>query len=283
MDENTEVETEVEVDDVTSEVDNDTEVEVEVPAPFKAWELKPKESVSKSIPYDRFSEVLGERDLHARRSQELEAEVARLKEPLTKKQEATLADIKLEDFTNPQDYIQAVALAAAKAEAGATREEIRKELIDEQNGKVQNEHFTQIKDTYQTNLNRSFESNPEIIEAVKVMDKYSEYIHPDIAYELMIDENAGELMHMIATDKDLFNDLFKGNPQDFIRKLHKMSARIERSTSNPEAPVRREPSARDLVKKTIPTSVRPVPGKPSRDPAKMSIPEYRAYVANGYK
>lgn len=261
-----------------TEVTETQEVEIQEPAPFRAWELKPKEQTSKSVPYDRFSDVLNERDTHARRAQELEAEVTRLTAPLTKEQRKTVDDIKLDDFTDPQEYIRAIA-RAAKEEA---REEIRNELSQSQQQSQHQEHFQKLTNTYMENLDRSFKSNSEIREAVATLDKYSDYIHPDIAYELMIDENAGELMHKIATDKELFTELFKGNPNDFIRKLHKISAKITREDTS-DAVVEARPDPRAQARATIPTPIRPVPGKPSKDPAKMSLAEYRAYVANGYK
>ena len=267
-----EPEIEIEAPEIETETQEQPEV---VEQPFRAWELKPKESAAKHVPYDRFSEVLSERDLHAKRSQELEAEIAKIRTQATSRK--SVEAIRIEDFTDPVDYIQALTDAKVEARIEQERDQIRQEREKEQRAR----EFEVEKETYQRNLLESFKRNPEYQQAAAAIDQYSAYIHPQIARELIKDENVGELFHKIATDKDLFNEMFSGNPEDFIRKIHKISARITREepTESELIPAR----TKDVVRQTIPTPVRPVSGKPTRDPEKMSLAEYRKYVANGYK
>ena len=103
----------------------------------------------------------------------------------------------------------------------------------------------------------------------------------------MIDENVGELIYDITTNQELLNELFKGNPVDFIRKLHKMSAKIDREaryggankTSISEESSIEVPKALDRsaqIKLAIPAQVKSTP-KYVKDVAKMSMSEYREY------
>lgn len=263
--------------DSQDDVRETPEVVVEEPKKFKAWELKPKEQ--SHVPYDRFQELVNERDVLARALQS--------REPQQKTEEAprpkTLADIRIEDYTDPIDFL--------KDRDDALRRSIFEELNQSQQLSHQQQaaqkYITDLGTTFSNNVEASIKHNPDIQHAVEFFDAQAHQINADIIHELMVDENVGELMHAIATDETLLREMFNSRPNDFIRKLHKMSAKIDKqelygnkedSESNTETN-----SVKETIRKTVPTQVKPNASKPVRDPSKMNLDEYRRFVKNGYK
>lgn len=119
-------------------------------------------------------------------------------------------------------------------------------------------------------------------------------LHGDLAYELMIDENAGELIYDIVTDENLLKELFESNPKDMIRKIHKMSAKIDREarksqSASTQPSKSQEPAVKMAEVKAMPKKMdTPVKIKSDVtggkiDPSKMTTAEYKRYMKNGYK
>jgi hypothetical protein len=267
-------EVETEVESVEQETETQEQPEAAEPAPFRAWELKPKETVTKHVPYDRFSEVIKERDTLA---EELRKARETAPAPAAKATSSDLQRPKLEDFEDPSDYIDALTDYKVAVKLAERDERAKQEREQEAHDKA----FAPKKEAYERNLAESFKRNPEYEQAARVIDKYSEYIHPLVARALVDDPNPAELMHKIATNQDLFNEMFSGDPIEFSWKLKGISAKIVRDEA--QAEFEPAPRAKEAVRATIPTPVRPIPGKPTRDPAKMTTEEYRKFVANGYK
>lgn len=264
---------------VTETVENETVDNVQPePKKFKAWELKPKEPTH--VPYDRFHDVISERDRLARELQ--------LRETPKPVQEETpkpksLQDIRIEDYTDPAEFL--------RDRDDALRRSIFEELTQTQQQTHQQQqaqkYIQELGTNFSKNVESSIQHNPEIQNAVEFFDAQAHNIDANIVHEIMVDENAGELMHAITTDEDLLREMFNSRPQDFIRKLHKMSAKIDKSSlyGNKED-TETEPetnSVKEKIRSTVPTQVRPSAARPSKDPSKMSIEEYRRYVSNGYK
>jgi len=110
-----------------------------------------------------------------------------------------------------------------------------------------------------------------------------------VARELLLDENAGDLIHDLVTDQELLTKLFKGNPDDTIRMMHQMSAKMDRdarrvggevSAKEPEVKV---PVAMEKKPVTgIPATAKSTTKAPTKDPAKMNQKEYAEWYAKTY-
>ena len=252
---------------------------------FKAWERARQKPTH--IPYERFHEVNSEKV--ALRS-ELEQTRARLAELEAKSTE--IAKVVEPEDLDPADFASAAEYLAARdkallAKAHQTWEQSQAERQQQQ---AMQQHINAVGQTFTKNVTEAIARNPEIAEAKEFFDAYAAQLHPTIAYELMIDENVGELMYDIATDQDLLAQVFRGNPADVVRMLHKMSAKIDRDArygkpTGDDMPVR-QPAAvpqalqRDSIAAAVPTSVRPThkgaPVNIYKHAGQMSLKEYEA-------
>jgi hypothetical protein len=257
--------------------------------PERPWKrLPPAEKPDNRIPYERFHEVnlkantykaqVEERDARIHAYEEREAKLSAIKSP---------DDIKMGDYTDADLYLR----DRDKANAAAVLRQFEDAQAQKERDRLVGQHQAQLVQTYEKNLGEAFKRNPEIKEASDFIDRLaSEHNlkpHPDIAYELMIDENLGELLFDIATNQELLTEMYRGNPNDFIRKLHKMSARIDRearyATKAPVADGGDPVVALDVQKKAIgaaiPTQVSGGSATVRKDPGKMSNAEYRVWRA----
>lgn len=249
------------------------------PPKFRAWEratVPPKH-----IPYDRFHEVNTEKN---QLRTELEQARARLAEIEARQNEVQKVkapeEIKPEDFETPQEYMAArdqALLAKARSDWEAAQ-------LEREQQRATAQHIESVGQAYSKNLAESIQRNPEIQKASEFFDAYAQQLHPQVAYELMIDENVGELMYDIATDQNLLQEIFRGNPVDAIRKIHKLSARIDRATryAGQEARAQSQgvPQAltREQIAAGVPARVQPThkaaPPNVYKDAGKMSMAEY---------
>lgn len=269
-----------------TESDSESEEQpVEQPPKFKAWEKARQKPTH--IPYERFHEVNSEKV--ALRT-ELEQTRARLAELESKSTE--IAKVVEPEDLDPADFGSAAEYLAARdkallAKAHQTWEQSQAEKQQQQ---ALSQHIEVVGQTFTKNVNEAIARNPEIAEAKEFFDTYANQLHPQVAYELMIDENVGELMYDIATDQDLLAQVFRGNPADVVRMLHKMSAKIDRDArygkpAGDDVPAR-QPAAvpqalqRDRIAAAVPTSVRPThkgaPVNIYKHAGQMSLKEYEA-------
>jgi len=284
----TEVETPVVPEGVTPEAPK-----VEETKEFKPWKVKaPDSQPEHAIPYSRFKDVNDERKTLAAKVEEYEAKVRAYEEKEAKFSEIKSPDdIRIEDYTDPQEYLK----ARDKANASAMLRQFEEQQLQREQARLVQQQQTQLLNAYQKNLGEAIQRNPEIKEASDFIDRLaSEHglkPHPDVAYELMIDENLGELLYDITTDQALLTEMYQSNPQDFIRKLHKMSAKIDREARYaPKAPAEDELSplvALEAKKKeiaaSIPSQVRGGSPNTQKDPGKMSNAEYRVWRSKNGK
>lgn len=269
--------------DVNTEV-NDENTQTQ----FKLWEKKEEEPKETQIPYHRFKEVNDEKKAYAAKIEEIEAKLAKYAEREKEIDKIkTPEDIDITKYTDPNEYLKDLT----KATKDQAIREVEERFLAREAQKAREEQQRIVVDAYTKNLTEAISRNPEIKYASDALDKYASQIHPDIAYELMIDENVGELVYDIATNQELLNEMFKSNPADFIRKLHKMSAKIDRATrygsgdNSSSTDTTNVPVA--IPKKTgLPTQVRGGAGA-SRDPykeaAKLTNAEYRKLVSKKKK
>ena len=257
--------------------------------PERPWKrLPPAEKPDNRIPYERFHEVNLEKNTY---KTELEQARSRLKE--FEERESKLSaikspdDIKMGDYTDADLYLR----DRDKANAAAVLRQFEDAQTQKERDRLAGQHQAQLVQTYEKNLSEAFKRNPEIKEASDFIDRlateHNLKPHPDIAYELMIDENLGELLFDIATNQELLTEMYRGNPNDFIRKLHKMSARIDREARYaPKAPAGDDAdpvTALDVQRKAIdaaiPVQVSGGSVAAKKDPGKMSNAEYRVWRA----
>lgn len=198
--------------------------EAEKPKAFRPWEEGKEEEPAK-IPYSRFKEVNEERRAHQARVGELEAELAQYRsrsEELAKIK--TPDDIKPGDFKSPEEFLR----ARDEAIKNASIKEVEERFIAREAQRIENERKAQIMGRFEANVEEAAKFNPEIRNAVGFLDKYAGNLHPSVARELLEDENAGEVIYDIVTDQASLEKLFRSRPEEAIRMIHRMSARMDK-------------------------------------------------------
>lgn len=267
----------------------------EKPAKFKPWEKKAEsedkpEKRMPAIPYDRFREVNEERKAYAAQLAQYEQELAQYRQ----KQEQlakikTPADIKIDDYEDVDKYL------ADRDEAikQATMADIEARFNAREQARIEQAQNEAIVDRFHKNVEEATKYNPDIAQAVGFLDQYAENLHPAVARELLIDENAAEVIHDIVTNQDLLTKLFRGSPGDAVRMINRLSAKIDVAARR-QAPASKQdvevevPTALTTTAKAapkgIPVTVKGGPAKvTTKDISKMNKEEYRAFKANGYK
>ena len=264
---NNEVEVEVVAPEVESE-GNETPVEkIEEKVIDRPW--KKKEEVEEtSIPYNRFKEVNEERKAYREKLEQYEKELAQYKTP---PKEKTVDDIDPADFSTVAEYL--------KAREDFVAEQTEKRFIERMDTmrrqKEAEEYQNNIVKSFQTNVEEAMTRNPEVVEAVQYLEKYSNRIPAEVRLAMLTDDNAGDLCFEIATNPKLFETVMSGDVVKSIREITKWSAKFERGDvieKKSEAKVDHIEDIRAMVPKTVratPTS--------KKDPSKMSMSEYRAY------
>jgi hypothetical protein len=275
---NTEVNEVIENPEV-NEVDTgvvDTKETQEKPV-FKAWLKKEEEVKEQSIPYSRFKEVNDEKKAYAVKLEEYESKLSQYEN--RKKELESIKDPSQLD-PNKFESVEAYMKAYGEAVKEQAISEIEQRNIVRKQNELQQQKAQELENNYQKNISDAIKRNPEIAEANNHINELAKrgQINADIAYELMMDENVGELIYDIATDQDLLNEMVSGNPRDFIRKLHKMSAKIDKearyagSTTSTQA-TQATPAPVALAKKEPMKIKSNVGGKVDLD--KASLADYR--------
>lgn len=286
------------VDTAVDTAGSSTEEVVETaPEKFKPWEIKAKDEDEApadnkrkpSIPYDRFREVNEEKKAYAAQLAEYEKELATYRE----KQEQlakikTPADIKIEDYDDVEKYL-ADRDEAIKA---ATVADIEGRFQQREIQRLEQQQNEAIVDRFSKNVEEAVKYNPDIAQAVGFLDQHAHNLHPAVARELLIDENAAEVIHDIVTNQELLTKLFRANPDDAVRMINRISAKIDVASrrvdrtagtdTEVEVPTALTTTAK-VAPKGIPVTVKSGGKAPTKDVGKMSLAEYRKFKANGYK
>jgi len=269
------------------ETDNDNESDnkpsddkVEEKEEFKPWKKVAEKKEVDVVPYQRFKEINDERKAYQSKLEEYERELAELKSAKEKIEKIKgPEDINIGDYDDVDSYMKDVIEATKRAAIADVERNYQEREIQ----RVREAQSAEIVSNFQKNVEESIKYNPEIKEAVSFIDNYADQLDPRIAKELLLDENAGEVIYDIVTNQDLLTKLFKGDTDDVIRLIHKMSAKIDKgSRIESKAEEREVPAA--LVKETLrPKTFKSESKSTTKDPEKMTIAEYRKYVNNGYK
>lgn len=274
------VETKVDTDNDTETNDKQLESKSEEKEEFKPWKKVAEKKEPEVIPYQRFKEINDERKAYQSKLEEYEKELSELKSAKEKIEKIKgPEDINIGDYDDVDSYMKDVIEATKRAAVADVERNYQEREIQ----RVREAQSAEIVSNFQKNVEESIKFNPEIKEAVSFIDNYADQLDPRIAKELLLDENAGEVIYDIVTNQDLLTKLFKGDTDDVIRLIHKMSAKIDKgSRTVKEVEDREVPVA--LVKETLrPKTFKSESKSTTKDPEKMSISEYRKYVNNGYK
>lgn len=276
------VEKEVEVNtDAENETESDGKTTEEVKEEFKPWKKAPEKKEVDVVPYHRFKEINDERKAYQSKLEEYEKELSELKSAKEKLEKIKgPEDINIGDYDDVDSYMKDVIEATKRAAVA----DVERNYQEREMQRIREAKTQEIVSNFQKNVEESIKYNPEIKEAVTFIDNYADQLDPRIAKELLLDENAGEVIYDIVTDQDLLTRLFKGDPDDAIRLIHKMSAKIDKSNRTVKESSEEKDVPVALVKETLkPKTFKSESKATTKDPEKMSISEYRKYVANGYK
>lgn len=271
------VDTKVETDNDTESDNKPLESKSEEKEEFKPWKKVPEKKEVDVVPYQRFKEINDERKAYQSKLEEYEKELSELKSAKEKIEKIKgPEDINIGDYDDVDSYMKDVIEATKRAAVADVERNYQEREIQ----RVREAQSAEIVNNFQKNVEESIKFNPEIKEAVSFIDNYADQLDPRIAKELLLDENAGEVIYDIVTNQDLLTKLFKGDTDDVIRLIHKMSAKIDKG----DRPMKEIEVPAALVKETLkPKTFKSESKSTSKDPEKMSISEYRKYVNNGYK
>lgn len=193
--------------------------------PFHAWDLpKPEPKLPAHVPYDRFKQVNEERTQFfednralAKQLQELEAKLAKLDQVVDPE------EIKIEDYDTPQAYLA----ARDKAVAAKIKAEVAADLTRKEQERVQEQQIQAIAQQFTANLQKHAAEDPNVMKAKDFFDAYAENVPPEVGKELLSDPNVGHVMVRIATNQELLTKFFQSTPDQAIRLINRISARIE--------------------------------------------------------
>lgn len=87
-----------------------------------------------------------------------------------------------------------------------------------------------LADRYESDIKEAISRNPAVKSARGIIDACSLSINPDIAYEMMVDANVGDLLLAIVKDYELLHDVITGKPCDVIPKIRNVSLSISDNT-----------------------------------------------------
>lgn len=251
--------------------ETETVVEVETPVVEKPW-VKKEELESDKIPYSRFREVNDEKRLYKEKVEQYEKELAELREKVAPKKKEIEDPDELDpnDFETVKDYL--------KARDKVQEEKIQKAFIERmENTKRQKEaedYQKSIISKFQENVTEAAKHNPEVIDAIQYIEGFADKINPHIRRALLTDDNAADLCYEIATNRDLLKLVIEGDPIDAVRAMTRWSAKFTRSEASPTNIV--EEKLTD-IKAMIPKTVKGTISNGKKDPAKMSMSEYKKW------
>lgn len=238
---------------------------------FRPWELAPKaeeEGDGPKIPYSRFKEVNEERKAYQQQLAQYEQELQQYRQRAEQvAQVKAPSEIKMEDYNTVEEYL------AARDEAvqAAAVARVEQAFIQRETARIVEQRNQEMAQRFADNVEKHAAANPDVKRAVDWLDSVADRLHPAVAREFLQDENAALLIHKVVTDKALLRQVFTGNPEDTIRNLHKISAKLEGA----EAPVYKAPPPRPTT--GVPQTVRAAAKSPTKDPSKMSHAEYRKW------
>lgn len=193
---------------------NNTE---EVKEEFKPWKEKKN---PETIPYGRFSEVNAQKKAAEERTQELERELASIRN-ISEKTKAieSIDDLDINDFTDIKEYQKALITVAQK--------EFEKEQTKKEETRRIQEIEQNITKEFTLKLEKAVAKNPEVKDAADYIGQFAAHIPAQTRYALLTEDNPGEVMYEIATTPGLLEQISRMNPLDAARKIAKISSKYD--------------------------------------------------------
>lgn len=238
---------------------------------FRPWELAPKaeeEGDGPKIPYSRFKEVNEERKAYQQQLAQYEQELQQYRQRADQlSQVKAPSEIKMEDYNTVEEYL------AARDEAvqNAAVARVEQAFLQRETARLVEQRNQEMLSRFEQSVAQHAATNPDVKRAVDWLDSVADRLHPAVAREFLQDENAALLIHKVVTDKALLRQVFGGNPEDSIRILHKVSAKLD----GVAAPTAKASAPRPTT--GVPQTVRTGTKAPTKDPSKMSMAEYRKW------
>lgn len=241
-----------EVADVWSKQD---EAESEEASDEPKPEVKPE---PKNRANERIRELNDKAKTEKARADHLEQELNRIRErqaELDKLTEGAEADLDPNKFESMDEYIKAVTDAkVAKAVEARDRQQ-----LEQESAKTIQAYEQSIANTFEANVAKYAEVNPNITKAVEHLNKYAEYIPPEVRLALLTDENGAQIAWDIATSSELLEAVTKGNSAQSIKLIGKLSAKYDAPNNTSKSDGVIKPlELKDDVKPSVVTKPSPV-------------------------
>lgn len=267
-----EVINEVETEIIESEVENtQPEVKEEEKVVERPWKKEKEEE--QAIPYSRFKDVNEEKKLYKEKVEQYERELAELKQKVEPKKKEIEDPDELDpaEFETVKDYLK----ARDKVQAEKIQRDFMERMENTKRAKEEEEYRTTLITNFQKNVEETAKYNPEVVDAIQYIEKFSEKINPIVRKALLIDENAGDLCFEIATNPKLLEKVVSGDPVDAIRAMATWSARFTREEKKEEATKSNTDDVVDTIRAMVPKTVKGSISNGKKDPSKMSYSEYK--------
>lgn len=198
--------------------DNDSENVSEKPVEevYKPWKAEKK--LPETVPYNRFSETIAEKNIMAQRVAELQKEL----EKYNQVQETVKKITKIEDIDMekpiPEYHQDLVTFITNQLEEKHKAEREQERFQEIQSKKIQ---------TFTQRMSEAVSENSEISEAAKHVGQYVDQIPSYIQDSIIEDENGPWLLWELATQKGLIEELSKMTPTESLRKIGRISAKYD--------------------------------------------------------
>lgn len=265
-----------EIDDVENELD-DEPAKFEKPAesekpkeeekpPPRPWERKEGDGTQGGIPNARWA---ANRIEQTKMERELEAARIRLAELEAGKQEEITDPSKLDKskYTAPDGTFDADRYLADRDKIVAAN--LKREIDQEYQAREHQKSVDALVSSYIQAVNEEAKTNPEIIKAVRELDKFGPQMHPAVATKLM--QLPPSVSFAVACNDEYLNQLVFGNPIDSLALLGELKATSKKE--QPKAPEPQQVQAFKPAAKHVPKALGSG-GATHKDPDQETQEEY---------
>ena len=249
------VETEIETPEIES---SQKEQKVEEEKPELPW--KKKKSPPETVPYNRFSEVISDKnqlksevESYKQKYEELERKYQEVSTKSSAPQESEVKEPNIADYSGKYDTPEE-ALAKFLSDRDRYIEAKTRETFKDSYKKIQEEQSQEaaVRDEYQRTVetfsNKIAEAvkvNPEVENAlVYINENYAKYIPHEVQFEMAKCDNVADIIFELASNEKAMADFLKYTPMEAIKKLARMDAKYEYSKAKAPEPVEKPKSGK---------------------------------------
>lgn len=236
------VETEIETE--TPEVESTEETpKVEEEKPELPWKREKK--VPESVPYNRFSEVIAEKNAEKaekeefrKKYEELERKYQEVSTKPSAPQESEVKEPNIADYSGkydtPEEALAKFLSDRDKYIEAKTRETFKdsyKKIQEEQSQEAQvRDEYQRTVETFSNKIAEAVKVNPEVENAlVYINENYAKYIPHEVQFEMAKCDNVADIIFELASNEKVMADFLKSTPMEAIKKLARMDAKYEYS------------------------------------------------------